>query len=58
MRGMADSARFENVSIMSSLELLLVMLSITYRFADILVAQEVTRAQILLGHQLIVDNSQ
>jgi hypothetical protein len=43
---------------MSSLELLLKMLSITYRFADILVAQEVTRAQILLGHQLIVDNRQ
>jgi hypothetical protein len=42
MRGMADSARLEHVSIMSSLELLLIMLSTTYRFADILVAEEVT----------------
>jgi hypothetical protein len=42
---------------MSSLDWLLAIVNITYRFANVLVAQEVTRAKILLGHQLVVNNS-
>jgi hypothetical protein len=36
---------------------LLAIVNITYRFADVLIAQEVTRAKILFSHQLVVNNS-